>query len=108
MPKSIVTNLLPWKEFWWLKTIPIIELAGIHLKDIHCELTEASNGFEGLASTNSTMQLFLTLCCQTLTVSKFVNDWELRKLYSHNAYCEKRGNKIIGLETGADDYLQTF
>jgi hypothetical protein len=43
MPKS-VTNLLPWKEFWWLKTIPIIELAGIHLKDIHCELTEASNG----------------------------------------------------------------
>jgi CheY-like chemotaxis protein len=38
----------------------IIELAGIHLKDIHCELTEASNGFEGLhlASTNSTMQLF--------------------------------------------------
>jgi response regulator RpfG family c-di-GMP phosphodiesterase len=26
----------------------IIELAGIHLKDIHCELTEASNGFEGL------------------------------------------------------------
>jgi DNA-binding response OmpR family regulator len=33
----------------------IIELAGIHLKDIHCELTEASNGFEGLhlASTNS-------------------------------------------------------
>jgi DNA-binding response OmpR family regulator len=30
-----------------LKTIPIIELAGIHLKDIHCE-TEASNGFEGL------------------------------------------------------------
>jgi DNA-binding response OmpR family regulator len=48
MPKSIVTQFIAMKRILMIEDDPSIELAGIHLKDIHCELTEASNGFEGL------------------------------------------------------------
>jgi DNA-binding response OmpR family regulator len=92
-----------------LKTIPIIELAGIHLKDIHCELTEASNGFEGLH-----LAVRILRCNYFDIMLPDINGIEICKRLRAELYFiimltarSEEIDKIIGLETGADDY-QTF
>jgi DNA-binding response OmpR family regulator len=88
----------------------IIELAGIHLKDIHCELTEASNGFEGLhlASTNSYDAIILDIMLPDINGIEICKRLRAEKNFTPIIMLTARSeeiDKIIGLETGADDYL---
>jgi len=88
----------------------IIELAGIHLKDIHCEVTEANNGFEGLhlASTNYYDAIILDVMLPDINGIEICKRIRAEKNFTPIMMLTARSeeiDKIIGLETGADDYL---
>ena len=88
----------------------ISELVDIHLKDIHCITTRASTGDEGLkqALKNKFDLIILDIMlpdmdgieiCRTLRAEKISTPVMMLTARSEEI------DKIIGLETGADDYL---
>ncbi|MBE0391239.1 response regulator transcription factor [Flavobacterium sp. PL002] len=88
----------------------IVELASIHLKDIHCELTKAYNGFEGLhlANTNSYDAIILDIMLPDIDGIEICKRIRAEKNFTPIMMLTARSeeiDKIIGLETGADDYL---
>lgn len=88
----------------------IVELVSIHLKDIHCELTKAYNGFEGLhlASTNSYDAIILDIMLPDIDGIEICKRIRAEKNFTPIMMLTARSeeiDKIIGLETGADDYL---
>lgn len=88
----------------------IVELVSIHLKDIHCELTKAYNGFEGLhlASTNSYDAIILDIMLPDIDGIEICKRIRVEKNFTPIMMLTARSeeiDKIIGLETGADDYL---
>ena len=88
----------------------IIELVDIHLKDIHCEVTEANNGFEGLhlASTNYYDAIILDVMLPDINGIEICKRIRAEKNFTPIMMLTARReeiDKIIGLETGADDYL---
>ncbi|MCG9793284.1 response regulator transcription factor [Flavobacterium algicola] len=88
----------------------IVELASIHLKDIHCELTKAYNGFEGLhlANTNHFDAIILDIMLPDIDGIEICKRIRAEKNFTPIMMLTARSeeiDKIIGLETGADDYL---
>jgi DNA-binding response OmpR family regulator len=88
----------------------IVELISIHLKDINCELTKAYNGFDGLELVKSNRYDLIILdimlpdingieICKRIRSEK--NTTPIMMLTARSEEIDK----IIGLETGADDYL---
>ncbi|MEO6404289.1 MAG: response regulator, partial [Ferruginibacter sp.] len=88
----------------------IVELVGIHLTDIHCTTTTANNGQTGiklaLQKTFDLIILDITLpdidgieICRILRAEKISTPIIMLTARSEEI------DKIIGLETGADDYL---
>jgi len=88
----------------------IVELATIHLKDIHCTVTKAHTGFEGLhlATTNSYDVIILDIMLPDIDGIEICKRLRADKIKSPIMMLTARTeeiDKIIGLETGADDYL---
>ncbi|MEO5941813.1 MAG: response regulator transcription factor [Ferruginibacter sp.] len=88
----------------------IVELVVIHLKDIHCECTTFNNGEEGLKyALNHPFDLIILdinlpgkngiEICKTLRAEKITTPIMMLTAKSEEI------DKVIGLETGADDYL---
>jgi len=88
----------------------LIELVDIHLKDIHCDTTKVSNGKEalqkGLSQNFDLIILDIMLpdmdgfeICRQLRAEK--NKTPILMLTARSEEIDK----IIGLETGADDYM---
>lgn len=88
----------------------IVELLNIHLKDLSCDITSATNGLVALdlALNNSFDLIILDLMLPGL------NGMEVcRRIRQHNRSTaimilsakSEEIDKVIGLETGADDYL---
>lgn len=88
----------------------IVTLVSIHLKDINCELTKAYNGFDGLELVKSNHYDVIILdimlpdingveICKRIRADK--NNTPIMMLTARSEEIDK----IIGLETGADDYL---
>jgi DNA-binding response OmpR family regulator len=88
----------------------IVELADIHLKDINCDLTKAYTGNEGLALAESGNFQLIILdimlpdidgieVCRRIRAKE-----DLTPVMMLTARSEEI-DKILGLETGADDYL---
>jgi len=88
----------------------IVELINIHLKDIHCEITSASTGKAGLslAASNKFDLIILDIMlpdiegieiCKSLRVEKILTPVMMLTARSEEI------DKIIGLESGADDYM---
>jgi DNA-binding response OmpR family regulator len=88
----------------------LLELVDIHLKDIHCETTKANTGKKalekGLKQTFDLIILDIMLpdmdgfqVCQHLRAEKVTTPVLMLTARSEEI------DKIIGLETGADDYL---
>lgn len=88
----------------------IVTLVSIHLKDINCELTKAYNGFDGLELVKSNHYDVIILdimlpdingveICKRIRADK--NTTPIMMLTARSEEIDK----IIGLETGADDYL---
>lgn len=88
----------------------IVELATIHLRDIHCTVTKAHTGFEGLhlARTNSYDVIILDIMLPDINGIEICQRLRADKIKSPIIMLTARTeeiDKIIGLETGADDYL---
>ncbi len=88
----------------------IVELASIHLKDIHCNLTKAYTGFQGLdyAFTNTYDVIILDIMLPDIDGIEICKRLRAEKNYTPIMMLTARSeeiDKIIGLETGADDYL---
>ncbi|VXC03224.1 Alkaline phosphatase synthesis transcriptional regulatory protein PhoP [Flavobacterium sp. 9R] len=90
--------------------ISIVGLVAIHLKDIYCDLTKSHNGQEGLQlAVNNRYDLIILdvmlpeidgiEICKRIRANK--NFTPILMLTARNEEIDK----IIGLETGADDYL---
>lgn len=88
----------------------LLELVDIHLKDIHCETTKVSTGNKalekGLKQTFDLIILDIMLpdmdgfqICQRLRTEKVTTPILMLTARSEEI------DKIVGLETGADDYL---
>ena len=88
----------------------IVELASIHLKDIHCDLISAQTGFEGLhlAKTNTYDAIILDIMLPDIDGVEICKRIRAEKNFTPIIMLTARSeeiDKIIGLETGADDYL---
>lgn len=88
----------------------IVELVDIHLKDIHCETTKAYNGNDGLnyASKNKYDLIILDIMLPDIDgveiCKRLRGDKNFTPIMMLTAKSEEI-DKIIGLETGADDYM---
>lgn len=90
--------------------LSILELASIHLKDIHCNLTKAPTGFQGLdlAFTNTYDVIILDIMLPDIDGIEICKRLRAEKNFTPIMMLTARSeeiDKIIGLETGADDYL---
>jgi len=88
----------------------IVELVDIHLKDIFCESTKAFNGEEGLhlALNNKFDLIILDVMLPDMNGVEICRKIRLEKNTTPIMMLTARSeeiDKIIGLETGADDYL---
>lgn len=88
----------------------IVELVDIHLKDIHCQTTKASRGYEGLdyAANNVYDLIILDIMLPDIDGIEICKQLRANKNYTPIMMLTARSeeiDKIIGLETGADDYL---
>lgn len=88
----------------------IVELATIHLKDIHCEVTKSHAGFEGLhlATTGTYDVIILDIMLPEIDGIEICKRIRAEKIKTPILMLTARSeeiDKIIGLETGADDYL---
>lgn len=88
----------------------IIELLSIHLADLGCEITSVENGIEGLgvAASNDFALIILDIMLPGLSGMEIC-----RKIRQHNQHTpililsakSEEIDKVLGLETGADDYM---
>ncbi len=90
--------------------VNIIELAGIHLKDIHCEITKANTGSEGLrqALKKKYDLIILDIMLPDIDGIEICRQLRFEKISTPIMMLTARSeeiDKVIGLETGADDYL---
>jgi two-component system, OmpR family, alkaline phosphatase synthesis response regulator PhoP len=90
--------------------ISIVELVGIHLKDIYCELTKAHTGTAGLslATKNKYDMIILDVMLPEMDGIEICKRLRADKIFTPILMLTARSeeiDKIIGLETGADDYL---
>jgi len=88
----------------------IVELVNIHLKDIHCELTKAHTGRDGLrfVSKNKYDLIILDIMLPDIDGIEICKKIRADKNFTPVMMLTARSeeiDKIIGLETGADDYL---
>lgn len=88
----------------------IVELVDIHLKDIHCETTKAYTGSEGLklALKNKYHLIILDIMLPDIDGIEICKQIRAEKNFTPILMLTARSeeiDKIIGLETGADDYL---
>ncbi len=90
--------------------VSIVELVAIHLKDICCELTKAHSGIEGLnlATKNKYDMIILDVMLPGMDGIEICRRLRADKIFTPILMLTARSeeiDKIIGLETGADDYL---
>lgn len=90
--------------------LSIVELVTIHLKDIHCQTTKSNTGFEGLslASKNKYDLIILDIMLPDIDGIEICKQIRASKNFTPIMMLTARSeeiDKIIGLETGADDYL---
>ena len=90
--------------------VSIVELAEIHLKDIHCQVTKAHNGSDGLrfAAKNKYDLIILDIMLPDIDGIEICKRIRAEKNFTPIMMLTARSeeiDKIIGLETGADDYL---
>ena len=90
--------------------LSIVELVTIHLKDIYCELTKAHSGIEGLnlATKNKYDMIILDVMLPEMDGIEICKRLRADKIFTPILMLTARSeeiDKIIGLETGADDYL---
>jgi DNA-binding response OmpR family regulator len=90
--------------------VSIVELVAIHLKDIYCELTKAHSGIEGLnlAIKNKYDMIILDVMLPGIDGIEICRRLRAAKIFTPILMLTARSeeiDKIIGLETGADDYL---
>ena len=88
----------------------IATLVAIHLKDIHCEMKHAATGTEGLslAFGNAYDLIILDLMLPDINGVEVCKKLRLEKIETPVIMLTARSeeiDKIIGLESGADDYL---
>ena len=88
----------------------IQELLKIHLKDLECDLTASSNGLEGLqnALANSYDLIVLDVMLPGMDGLEICRRIRAEKINTPILMLTARSeeiDKILGLETGADDYL---
>ena len=88
----------------------IVELVDIHLKDIYCETTKAYTGSEGLklALKNKYHLIILDIMLPDIDGIEICKQIRAEKNFTPILMLTARSeeiDKIIGLETGADDYL---
>ena len=90
--------------------VSIVELVAIHLKDNYCELTKAHTGTEGLnlATKNKYDMIILDVMLPGIDGIEICRRLRAEKNFTPILMLTARSeeiDKIIGLETGADDYL---
>jgi DNA-binding response OmpR family regulator len=90
--------------------ISIVELVAIHLKDNYCELTKAHTGTDGLnlATKNKYDMIILDVMLPGMDGIEICRRLRADKIFTPILMLTARSeeiDKIIGLETGADDYL---
>ena len=90
--------------------VSIVELVAIHLKDNYCELTKAHTGTEGLnlATKNKYDMIILDVMLPGMDGIEICRRLRADKIFTPILMLTARSeeiDKIIGLETGADDYL---
>jgi DNA-binding response OmpR family regulator len=90
--------------------LSIVELVAIHLKDIYCELTKAHTGSSGLhlATNNKYDMIILDVMLPEIDGIEICRRLRADKIFTPILMLTARSeeiDKIIGLETGADDYL---
>lgn len=90
--------------------VSIVELVAIHLKDIYCELTKAHTGTDGLnlATKNKYDMIILDVMLPGMDGIEICKRLRADKIFTPILMLTARSeeiDKIIGLETGADDYL---
>jgi len=90
--------------------LSIVELVAIHLKDIYCDLTKAHTGTEGLhlATKNKYDMIILDVMLPEMDGIEICRRLRANKIFTPILMLTARSeeiDKIIGLETGADDYL---
>ncbi len=88
----------------------IVELVDIHLKDIHCTTTKAYKGYDGLhfARNNKYDLIILDIMLPDIDGIEICKQLRTDKNFTPVLMLTARSeeiDKIIGLETGADDYL---
>ena len=88
----------------------ILELVEIHLKDIHCTTTSANNGEAGIrhALTNAFDLILLDITLPDIDGVEICRILRAEKISTPIIMLTARTeeiDKVIGLETGADDYL---
>ena len=88
----------------------IVELVDIHLKDIHCTTTKAHNGTDGIKhALKKTFDLIiLDIMLPDIDGIEICKKLRAEKISAPIMMLTARSeeiDKIIGLETGADDYL---
>lgn len=90
--------------------ISIVDLVAIHLKDNYCELTKAHTGTDGLnlATKNKYDMIILDVMLPEMDGIEICRRLRADKIFTPILMLTARSeeiDKIIGLETGADDYL---
>jgi two-component system, OmpR family, alkaline phosphatase synthesis response regulator PhoP len=90
--------------------VSIVELVAIHLKDIYCNLTRAHTGTDGLnlAIKNKYDMIILDVMLPEMDGIEICRRLRADKIFTPILMLTARSeeiDKIIGLETGADDYL---
>lgn len=90
--------------------VSIVELVAIHLKDNYCELTKAHTGTDGLnlAAKNKYDMIILDVMLPGMDGIEICRRLRADKIFTPILMLTARSeeiDKIIGLETGADDYL---
>ncbi len=90
--------------------LSIVELVDIHLQDIHCQTTKALCGYDGLelASNNQYDLIILDIMLPDIDGIEICKKLRANKNFTPIMMLTARSeeiDKIIGLETGADDYL---
>jgi DNA-binding response OmpR family regulator len=90
--------------------VSIVELVDIHLKDIHCLTTKTYTGKEGLATAlkNKYDLIILDIMLPDIEGIEVCKNIRAEKNFTPIMMLTAKSeeiDKIIGLETGADDYL---
>ncbi len=90
--------------------ISIVELVDIHLKDIHCETTKAYTGNDGLrfAKKSKYDLIILDIMLPDINGIEVCKQLRMENNFTPIMMLTSRSeeiDKIVGFETGADDYL---